>query len=72
MASDWTMERVAKLERDEIEQLRANALGLGEREVVTLCEAALVNIPKRRAASPAISVTSVLDSCTKNPSLKMS
>jgi hypothetical protein len=52
MASDWTMERVAKLERDEIEQLRANALGLGEREVVTLCEAALVNCPKRRSSGP--------------------
>lgn len=52
-ASDWTMERVAKLERDEIEQLKANALGLGEDEVVALCEAALANCPKRRPAAPA-------------------
>jgi len=52
-ASDWTMERVAKLEREEIEQLRANALGLGEQEVAALCEAALANCPKRRHAVPA-------------------
>jgi hypothetical protein len=53
MASAWTLERVVKLERDEIEQLKANALGLGERDVVTLCEAALVNCTKRRQAGPA-------------------
>lgn len=52
-ASDWTMERVAKLDRDEIEQLRDNALGLGVQEVVALCEAALANCPKRRPAAPA-------------------
>ena len=53
MASDWTMERVAKLDRDEIEQLRANALGLGEHEVAAICEKALVHSPKRRTTPAA-------------------
>ncbi|TMH71532.1 MAG: hypothetical protein E6H57_05020 [Betaproteobacteria bacterium] len=52
-AAEWTMERVAKLEREEIEQLRTNALGLGEQQVAALCEAALANCPKRRHAVPA-------------------
>src|SRR5437762_3151505 len=41
--SDWTPERIAKLERQEIEQLRANALELGEDEVAALCAAALTD-----------------------------
>ena len=52
--SDWTPERIAKLERQEIEQLRANALELGEEQVAALCAAALTDGSKRRhAAAPA-------------------
>lgn len=47
-ASDWTPERIDKLERAEIEQLRANALNLGEQGVAALCDAALAGRPKRR------------------------
>lgn len=47
------MERIAKLERQEIQQLRANALGLGEQEVAALCDAALANCPKLRSRGPA-------------------
>jgi hypothetical protein len=51
-AADWPKERIAALERDEIEQLRANALALGEREVVELCDAVLATCTKRRRAAP--------------------
>jgi hypothetical protein len=54
MMVEWTMERVAKLERDEIEQLRNNALGLGKPEIAALCDAALLKCVKpRRSAAPA-------------------
>src|SRR5437763_7477904 len=51
--SDWTAERVAKLDRQEIEQLRTNALERGEQEVAALCAAALQDGTKRRQAAPA-------------------
>jgi hypothetical protein len=50
-AAEWTSERIAKLERDEIEQLRANALNLGEEGVAALCAAALANCRKPRQAA---------------------
>src|SRR5260221_603152 len=50
--SDWTAERVAKLDRQEIEQLKANALERGQEEVAALCAAALQDGVKRRAAAP--------------------
>ena len=50
-SSDWTPERIDKLERAEIEQLRFNAVNLGEEGVAKLCEAALAARPKTRRAS---------------------
>lgn len=50
-ASDWTPERIDKLERNEIEQLKANALNLGEEQVAALCDAALAGKPKRRGGA---------------------
>jgi hypothetical protein len=51
-SSDWTAERIDKLERAEIEQLRSNAVNLGEEGVAALCDAALAARPKtRRGAS---------------------
>lgn len=41
----WTRERVGKLARPEIEQLRANAGSLGEDQVVALCDDALRERP---------------------------
>jgi hypothetical protein len=49
-ASDWTPERIGKLERTEIEQLRSNAKNLGEEGVAALCDAALASMPKTRRA----------------------
>jgi hypothetical protein len=46
-AADWPLERIAKLEREEIEQLRANALALGESRIAELCDAALAACTKR-------------------------
>lgn len=50
--SDWTAERIAKLDKQEIEQLKANALERGEQEVAALCAAALQDGVKRRTAAP--------------------
>ena len=50
-ASDWTAERIERLERNEIEQLKANALNLGEAQVAALCDAALAGRPKRRGGN---------------------
>jgi hypothetical protein len=50
-ASDWTPERIEKLERGEIEQLRHNALELGANDVAALCDAALAGRPKRRVVA---------------------
>jgi hypothetical protein len=52
-ASEWTSERISKLDRDEMEQLKANAERLGEDGVAALCDAALANCAKRRAAPAA-------------------
>ena len=38
----WTAERVAKLGRREVTQLRSNAAGLGDAKVVALCDSALL------------------------------
>lgn len=42
----WTSERIANLAQPEIEQLRCNAAQLGEQEIVTLCDRALLGMPK--------------------------
>ena len=43
---EWTRERVERLRKPEIEQLRDNAGKLGASEVVVLCEEALRTLPK--------------------------
>lgn len=56
-ASDWSKERIEKLTKQEIEQLRINAGTLGESEVATLCEEVLRERPKAtRRSSPAKAV----------------
>ena len=42
----WTVERIAKLDRDEVTQLRLNATGLGNAHVVALCDKALLKAAK--------------------------
>jgi len=44
--SDWTLERVSRLQRQEIEQLRENGRALGADDVVSLCDTALRALPK--------------------------
>jgi hypothetical protein len=44
--SDWTLERVARLQKQEIEQLRENGRALGADDVVSLCDTALRALPK--------------------------
>lgn len=51
-SSDWTAERIDKLQRAEIEQLRSNAMNLGEEGVAAMCDAALAARPKTRRATP--------------------
>jgi hypothetical protein len=49
-ADEWPAERIAKLERDEVEHLRENAAALGESEIVGRCEAVLATrTPPRRS-----------------------
>lgn len=43
---EWTRERVERLRKPEIEQLRDNAGKLGASEVVVMCEEALRTLPK--------------------------
>jgi hypothetical protein len=43
---EWTRERVERLRKPEIEQLRDNAGKLGANDVVVLCEEALRTLPK--------------------------
>jgi hypothetical protein len=45
-SSPWSAERVQKLARYEIEQLRENASALGAPDVVVLCDEALRGLPK--------------------------
>jgi hypothetical protein len=52
-ADEWPRERIAQLERDEIEQLRANALALGESEIAELCDAVLATRTERGRGSAA-------------------
>lgn len=40
-ASEWTAERIMRLNRKEIEQLRVNALERNAPEVASLCDAVL-------------------------------
>ena len=51
--SAWTAERVARLNKAEMQQLRENAGALGETEVVALCDEALKLLPKGAAAQAA-------------------
>jgi hypothetical protein len=46
-ADEWPRERIAQLERDEIEHLRANARELGESEIAELCDAVLATRGER-------------------------
>lgn len=52
-ADEWPRERIAKLDRDEIEQLRANAAALGEAEIARLCDTVLATSAQRPRASAA-------------------
>ena len=45
-SNEWTRERVERLRKPEIEQLRDNAGALGAQDVVVLCEEALRTLPK--------------------------
>ena len=45
-SNEWTRERVERLRKPEIEQLRDNAGKLGAQDVVVLCEEALRTLPK--------------------------
>jgi hypothetical protein len=40
-AEDWNAERVSRLDKREIQQLRENAVRLGQEVVVALCDQAL-------------------------------
>jgi len=42
----WTIERIAKLGRSEVTQLRVNAAGLGNAQVVALCDKVLLEAAK--------------------------
>lgn len=55
--TQWTAERVDGLEREELQQLRANALALGEPRVAELCDTALARRPKNRRVAPGQSPT---------------
>ena len=44
--AEWTRERVERLQKAEIEQLRSNAAGLGADNIVTLCDEVLKERPK--------------------------
>lgn len=52
-AADWTKERIARLRRQEIEQLQINAGALGENAVVALCAEVLQENPKVRGGNGA-------------------
>lgn len=52
-ADEWPRERIAQLERDEIEQLKANALALGESEIAELCDAVLATRGEARRGAAA-------------------
>ena len=42
----WTIERITRLGRTEVTQLRTNAAGLGDTQVVALCDKVLLQAPK--------------------------
>lgn len=49
----WTIERIARLARREVIQLRSNAAGLGEAQIVALCDEVLLRAPVDRPRSMA-------------------
>src|SRR3970040_2586555 len=44
-SSSWTKERVDRLGKPELQNLRANACSLGAEDVIALCDAALLGFP---------------------------
>jgi hypothetical protein len=50
-STEWTAERIARLNMTEVKQLKDNALRLGEPEVAALCDQAMTAL--RRAATEA-------------------
>lgn len=52
-AASWTKERIARLQRQEVEQLKINARALGEGAIVALCAEVLQESPRGRGGSGA-------------------
>jgi len=50
-SSEWTRERLANLSKQELTNLQANALRLGEAELASLCDEVLKDRPRRGPAS---------------------
>ena len=46
----WTIERIARLAQREVTQLRSNAAGLGNAQVVALCDQVLLLSGRRISA----------------------
>jgi hypothetical protein len=49
----WTIERLTRLNRSELTQLRTNAVGLGDAQVAALCDKALLKAAKDSAGAMA-------------------
>src|SRR5207253_2768691 len=50
-SSEWTRERLADLSKQELANLHANAVRLGETDLATLCDEVLKDRPRRGPAS---------------------
>ena len=50
-STEWSAERIARLNMTEVKQLKDNALRLGEPEIAALCDQAMTAL--RRAATEA-------------------
>jgi len=50
-ATEWTVERVARLNLVELRQLKDNALRLGEPEVAVLCDDAMSRLRREAIAA---------------------
>jgi len=50
-SSEWTRERLAELSKQELANLHANAVRLGETELATLCDEVLKDRPRRGPTS---------------------
>ena len=50
-ATEWTAERVARLNMTEARQLKDNALRLGEPEIAVLCDDAMSRLRREAAAA---------------------